>query len=370
MGDKFAKVKLAAVQASPVYLNREATVEKACALIKEAGAAGANFVGFPESFIPGHPVWYLYDISAAGSRAMDLATELYKNSVVIPGPETDRLCAAAAEAGVYVVMGLCEKKANQTGTMYNTQLFIGPKGQILGKHQKMAPTLSEKLVHTGGSGRYLRTFPTEYGPVSGMICGENSNPLGVAIMAAEYSRIHVASWPNHFMPNHWASMHQSIAIASRNVAYACKTFVIAAAGVVNQEMADMIAITDSDREFLKDPLKTGGSMIIDPTGNIIAGPLNGDTEGILYADVDLEQTVRDHFVHDFGGHYNRPDQLRLLVNDAEVSLVERIGANGSGWTQSTSAVGQDSASDVNSLAEVDIDRAPANSLKDERKRVG
>jgi nitrilase len=224
MGDKFEKVKLAAVQASPVFLNREATVDKACKLIKEAGEAGANFVGFPESFIPGHPVWYLFEISAAGSRAMDLATELYKNSVVIPSPDTDKLCAAAQEAGVYVVIGLCEKKADQTGTMYNTQLFIGPNGQILGKHQKLVPTLTEKMVHTGGSGRYLRTFPTEYGPVSGMICGENTNPLGVAVMASEYTRIHVASWPHHFMPGHWASMHQSIEIASRNVAYACKAF--------------------------------------------------------------------------------------------------------------------------------------------------
>jgi nitrilase len=333
MGDNLAKVKLAAVQASPIFLNREATVEKACNLIKEAGEAGADFVGFPESFIPGHPVWYLFEISAAGSRAMDLATELYKNSVVIPGPETDRLCAAAQEAGVYVVIGLCEKKADQTGTMYNTQLFISPNGTILGKHQKLAPTLTEKMVHTGGTGRYLRTFPTEFGPVSGMICGENTNPLGVAVMAAEYTRIHVASWPHHFMPGHWASMHQSIEIASRNVAYACKAFVIAAAGVVNQEMIDLMAITDSDRAFLKNPLMTGGSIIIDPTGNIIAGPLNGDVEGILYADVDLEQTVRDHFVHDFGGYYNRPDQLHLVVNDAEIDLVERIGTNSGGWCQ-------------------------------------
>lgn len=354
MGDKFEKVKLAAVQASPVFLNREATVDKACRLIKEAGEAGANFVGFPESFIPGHPVWYLFEISAAGSRAMDLATELYKNSVVIPGPDTDKLCAAAREAGVYVVIGLCEKKADQTGTMYNTQLFIGPNGQILGKHQKLVPTLTEKMVHTGGSGRYLRTFPTEYGPVSGMICGENTNPLGVAVMASEYTRIHVASWPHHFMPGHWASMHQSIEIASRNVAYACKAFVIAAAGVVNQEMIDLMAITDSDRAFLRDPLKTGGSIIIDPTGNIIAGPLNGDVEGILYADVDLEQTVRDHFVHDFGGYYNRADQLHLVVNDAEVNLVERVGANGGGWCGTARPEDRDRASvrDADPMSEV------------------
>ena len=142
MGDVYSKIRLAAVQASPVFLNREATVQKACDLIAEAGANGADFVGFPESFIPGHPVWYLYDISAAGARAMHLATELYKNCVEIPSDAVDRLCRAAADAGVYVVIGITEKKANQTGTMYNTQLFIGRDGKIIGKHQKLHPTLT------------------------------------------------------------------------------------------------------------------------------------------------------------------------------------------------------------------------------------
>jgi nitrilase len=322
MGDVFPKLKLAAVQAAPAFLDREASVEKACRLIKEAGRNGADFVGFPENFIPGHPLWYYFD-PCNGKKAMQLATELYKNAVVIESDEVRRICQAAADAGVYVVMGLTEKKPNQTGTMFNTQLFIGRNGEILGKHQKLAPTIGEKMVHAGGSGRYLRTFPTEYGPVSGLICGENTNPLGVMTLAAEYTRIHVAAWPNHFMPDHWASMHQSILIASRNVAYACKSFVIAAAGTVSPEMIDILARSDFDREFLRDPKKTGGSAIIDPTGNIIAGPLDGDQEGILYAEANLEHCVTDHFVHDFGGHYNRADQLRLMVNDSSSELVQR-----------------------------------------------
>ena len=330
MGDVYPKVRLAAVQAAPVFLDREASVAKACELIREAGRGGADFVGFPENFIPGHPLWYYFE-PAPNKRSMDLATELYKNSVEVPGPHVEQLCRAAAEAGVHVVMGLTEKKPNQTGTMYNTQLFIGPDGAVLGKHQKLVPTIGEKLVHAGGSGSGLRTFPTEFGPVSGMICGENSNPLGVAVMASEYTRIHVAAWPNHFMPDHWASMQQSILIASRNVAYACKTFVIAAAGTVSPEMVELLAKSDFDREFLTDPKKTGGSAIIDPTGNIIAGPVDGDQEVILYADVDLEQTVRDHLVHDFGGYYNRPDQWRLLANDSTDELVERVGSNSAGW---------------------------------------
>jgi aliphatic nitrilase len=322
MGDTFPKLRLAAVQAAPVFLNREASVEKAVKLIKEAGTNGADFVGFPENFIPGHPLWYYFD-PANGKKAMRLATELYKNAVVIDSEDVRQICRAAAEANVYVVMGLTEKLPNQTGGMFNTQLYIDRNGRIIGKHQKMAPTIGEKMVHMGGSARYLRSVPTEFGPVSGMICGENTNPMAVMAMSAEYTRIHVAAWPNHFMPDHWASMHQSILIASRNVAYACKCFVIAAAGTVSPEMVDLLAHTDDDRAFLTDPKKTGGSAIIDPTGNIIAGPLDGDKEGILYADVDLEHCVTDRFVHDFGGGYNRPDQLQLLINDHDNVLVHR-----------------------------------------------
>jgi len=339
MGDIFPKVRLAAVQASPIFLNREATVKKACDLIREAGANGADIVGFPESFIPGHPVWYLYEMSAAGAKAMSMATELYKNCIEIESEDVDLLCKAASDAGVHVIIGVTEKKPNQTGTMFNTQLFINSAGKIIGKHQKLHPTLTEQLVHTGGSGSTLGAVQTEFGPISGLICGENSNPLAMGVLASEYTRVHVASWPNHFMPGHWSSMHQSIEIASKNAAYMCKAFVIAAAGTVNEEMAEMLALTDADREFLKDPTKTGGSMIIDPAGNIIAGPMPGDQEGILYADVNLEDTITNHLVHDFGGYYNRSDVLRLFLNDTEEQLVYRASGqtDASWWTPEVEA---------------------------------
>lgn len=332
MGDIYPKIRLAAVQASPIYLNREATVKKACDLIREAGANGADIVGFPESFIPGHPVFYIYEMSPVGARAMKMATELYKNCVEISSEDVDLLCKAAADAGVNVVMGITEKKPNQTGTTYNTQLFISSTGKIIGKHQKLHPTLTEQLVHTRGCGSTLGTVQTEFGPISGLICGENSNPLAMGVLASEYTRVHVASWPNHFMLDHWSPMRQSIEIASKNAAYVCKAFVIASAGTVNEEMIEMIAITEEDKEFLRDPSKTGGSMIIDPAGNIIAGPMPGGQEGILYADVNLEDCITNHLVHDFGGYYNRPDVLRLFLNDEEEQLVHRAsGKKDSTW---------------------------------------
>jgi nitrilase len=159
MGDEFPTVRLAAVQAAPVWMERDATIEKACALIREAGAAGAQLVGFPENFVPGHPNW-IYFHPVTSPKAFGFSVELYKNSVEIPSAATDELCRAAAEAGVYVVMGLTERRPNQTGTLFNTQLFIDRHGTIVGKHQKLVPTIGERVVHTGGAGATLRTFPS------------------------------------------------------------------------------------------------------------------------------------------------------------------------------------------------------------------
>ena len=197
MGDVYPVVKVAAVQAASVFLDREGSTEKACRLIREAGRNGARVIGFPEGFIPAHPVWYHHH-SATGALSNRLATELFKNAVEIPGPETDALGAAARDANAYVVIGACEKMPNTTGTMFNSQIYIAPDGTLIGKHQKIMPTVGERLVHMGGFGDTFGAFQTEFGPMSGLICGENSNPLAVFALTAEGTRIHVMSWPNHF----------------------------------------------------------------------------------------------------------------------------------------------------------------------------
>src|SRR5215472_3233885 len=197
MGDAYPVVKVAAVQAASVFLNREGSTEKACRLIREAGAQGARVIAFPESFIPAHPVWYHHH-AATGALANRLSVELFKNAVEIPGREVEALGAAAHAARAYVVIGVCEKIPNTIGTMFNTQLYIGPDGVLIRKHQKIMPTVGERLVHTGGHGDTFGAFASEFGPMSGLICGENSNPLAVFALTAEGTRIHVMSWPNHF----------------------------------------------------------------------------------------------------------------------------------------------------------------------------
>src|SRR3954463_14359312 len=136
MGDQYPVLKVAAIQAASAFLDREASTEKACQLIREAGRSGARVIGFPEGFIPAHPVWYHHH-SATGAISNRLATELFKNAVEIPGPETQALGAAARDANAYVVVGVCEKNPNTFGTMFNSQIYFGPDGTLIGKHQKI-----------------------------------------------------------------------------------------------------------------------------------------------------------------------------------------------------------------------------------------
>ncbi|MEX2496238.1 MAG: nitrilase-related carbon-nitrogen hydrolase, partial [Woeseia sp.] len=175
MGDEYPVVRAAAVQAASVFLDREMSTAKACDLIREAGRNGADIIAFPEGFIPAHPIWFHFH-PGTGRLSTDLSVSLFKNAVEVPGLEIAALQEAAAEAGAYVVMGICEKVRNTTGTLFNTQVFLGPDGALLAKRQKLMPTVGERLVHTGGHGDSLAAVNTTFGPISALICGENSNP--------------------------------------------------------------------------------------------------------------------------------------------------------------------------------------------------
>jgi aliphatic nitrilase len=317
MGDVYEKVRVAAVQAASVFLDREGSTEKACRLIREAGANGARVIGFPEGFIPAHPVWYHHH-AATGTLANKLSVDLFKNSVEIPGPETDALCAAARDVNAYVVIGVCEKMPDTLGTMFNTQLYIGPDGRLIRKHQKIMPTVGERLVHTGGHGDTFGAFVTEFGPVSGLICGENSNPLAIFALIAEGTRIHVMSWPNHF-PTSGDPLRNRVAIDSQAFAQMSKAFVISACGTVDERMIEMLEPSPESEKFLRDPNCCGGSLIVNPMSRIIAGPM-GPEEGILYADCNMDLAIQMKLRHDFAGHYNRPDIFQLHVNRAAPQL--------------------------------------------------
>ena len=319
MGQASERVRVAAVQAAPAFLDRNGSVGKAVGFIEEAGRRGVDVLAFPEGFVPAHPVWYHFH-PATGAKSLELATRLFQNAVEIPGPDTELLCAACERAGVNAVIGVCERRPRTTGTLYNTQLFIDRRGRILGKHQKLTPTVGERLVHAGGHGDTLQVFDTDVARVSGLICGENSNPLAVFAMAAEDTQIHVASWPNHFSRNEHA-IADAITFATRSLSYECSCFVVNACGIVSPEMLAELPYAEGDSEFLEDARHGGGSSIIGADSMVVAGPMPGDEEGLLVADVDLADCVRAKLVHDYSGHYNRADVFSLIIDRSVPAIV-------------------------------------------------
>ena len=323
MGDKYPVVKVAAVQAASVFLDREGSTQKACRLIREAGKNGARVIGLPEGFIPAHPVWFHHH-SATSAIANKFSVELFKNSVEIPGPEIDALCEAARDANAYVIVGVCEKMPNTIGTMFNTQVYIGPDGTLIRKHQKIMPTVGERLVHMGGFGDTFGAFPSEFGPMSGLICGENSNPLAVFALTAEGTRIHVMSWPNHF-PTSGDPLRNRVSIDAQAFAQMSKAFVISACGTVDEDMISKLEVGPESARFLRDPDSCGGSVIVAPNSRILAGPL-GAEEAILYAECNLELGVLTKLRHDFAGHYNRPDIFQLQINRSAPHIYTVHGA--------------------------------------------
>ncbi len=326
MGDEFPKVTVAAVQAAPVYLDREATVERACRLIEEAGRRGARVIGFPEGFVPGHPLWYHFH-PATGPRSREYATRLFKNAVAVPSPATEALGQAAQRAQAYVVIGVCEKVPATVGTLYNSLLFFDPHGRVVSVHRKLTPTVGERLVHAPGMPVGLRVLETEYGGISGLMCGENSNPLAVFALIAQQTMIHVASWPN--LPGRgMLARSERALLAGRAFAFAAKAFVLNCCGTVTDEMVEVLAYTSDDRAFLRRRDLTGGSSIVGPTGDAIAGPL-GSEDGILCAEVDLEACLSERMVHDFAGHYNRPDVFEVRVHSRGPQMLRWSGEDDS-----------------------------------------
>ncbi|MCC6474990.1 MAG: carbon-nitrogen hydrolase family protein [Burkholderiales bacterium] len=306
MSDSYPKFKVAAVQAEPVALEREATVQKACSLIEEAGRNGARVIALPETFIPGHPEWLSF--YPPGESMARFYRAFFNNSVEVPSPTTQRLGQAARKAGAYVAIGINERVPGSMGSLYNSLLFLDPEGKVLGVHRKLVPTRTERLVHAAGDGSTLNVYPTRYGGLGGLLCGENTNSLARFALLAQGEKIHTAHWPS-FPTRHSRDGLDGIDIRIRYHAYEGKIFVVSASAVFGKSSIERLCKSEASRSLVE----PGGSVsaIIDPYGKHIAGPLF-DEEGILYADVDLELMIDAKTLHDVVGNYNRFDVLSLL----------------------------------------------------------
>lgn len=299
------RVKVAATSFIPAFLNKTVSTERVCKLIRKAASDGAAIIGFPETAIPGYPGWG-QSIPAEGPKAMDLCIRLFKNSVEVSGPETEEISQACSEGNIYAVVGVNECMRGTTGTMYNTQLFFGPDGTLLHKHQKFVPTVTERLVHAPGTTGSASTIETEFGRVSALICGENMNPLAVYSVSLDYPVIHVASWPPHFAPD--TDTLRAILTLSQAEAQMLGSFILNSVSIDDDEAIKTYSTGQdvSVREGLERQRGTMGATMIAPSGRVIAGPLPPG-EDILYAEIDIEDVFAAKMNIDVAGHYNRPD---------------------------------------------------------------
>ncbi len=319
------RFKVAAVQAAPVFLNLGASVGKACQIISDAGREGARIIGFPEGFLPGHPHWFHFE-PAVNRRSMEFNAKLWHNALEVPSAETAALCDAAKQANAYVVMGCCERIPGSSGSLYNSLLFIGAQGEVLGKHQKLVPTHAERVVHAQGKRNHaVVCVPTEFGgALGGLICGEHFNPLARFSLIAKGELFHVGSWPANFAEGHHQMMYEAKNFAGRAHAFEGKLFVINAAGVISDEMKHILC-PSPEKESVFGSMG-GGSAIIGPNGEYIAGPL-GDKEEILYGELDLSKMAAGKILHDICGHYQRHDIFNLTLNEEEPQLFRDSSAS-------------------------------------------
>lgn len=313
MSAKYARFTAAAVQAAPVWMDTAATVSKACGLIREAAANGARLIAFPEVYVPAYPYWNWLMTPFEGSRFF---RELYKQSILVPGEETERLCEAARAHRCYVVMGVNERSPISMGTIFNTNLVIGPDGQILGVHRKLVPTFAEKLTWGYGDGSSIRPYETELGRIGTLACGENTNTLARFALLAQGEQVHVANYPGFPFTSRY-SMTEAIRIRAASHAFEGKVFVVVSSSVITPEIVDSVCSTEAQRRQMQER-PASISVIYGPDGQPACEPLV-DVEGIVYAEIDVEREIELKQFHDIVGHYNRFDVFSLRLNRRQIT---------------------------------------------------
>ena len=307
---ELAKFTAAAVQASPGFLDTDATVDKACRLIAEAASNGAKLVAFPEVFIAGYPYWSWVMNPVEGSPWFE---KLCRSAIEVPGPEIRKIAQAAARHKVNVVIGVNERHPQSIATLYNTLVTINDEGKIIGRHRKLVPTWAEKLTWANGDASSLRVHKTSIGPLGALACGENTNTLARFSLLAQGELVHVASYIALPVAPKDYDMAEAIRLRASAHCFEGKVFTVIACSTVSEEIVEAMAQTHPEaRELLARP-NSAFSGVIGPDGRVVGEPLI-DKEGIVYAEIDLNRCIQPRQMHDITGHYNRFDIFDLQVN--------------------------------------------------------
>lgn len=296
-------LKVAVVQAAPVFLNLEASITRAIELIGEAASQGAKLIVFGETWVSGYPAWLDYCPDAAlwnHEPAKEVFAQLRQNSLVIHSEHTQRLSRAVKDHGTILVIGVNERieQGPGNGTLYNSLLIFDSDGSIKNHRRKLMPTYTERLVWGMGDGKALNAVDTSVGRLGGLICWEHWMPLARQALHDSGEDIHVAVWPTV------NEMHQ---IASRHYAFEGRCFVIAAGSMLRvRDLPTQLEVSRDLRDKPEHLLLRGGSSIIAPNGDYVVEPLF-DEEKIIIAEIDLKMIDRERMTLDVSGHYQRPD---------------------------------------------------------------
>ncbi len=303
---------VAAIQAAPVYFDAMATARRAAERIAEAAEAGAWLAVLPESYVPGYPDWIWKVAPRTSSPSAEpfnsFQRRFAEQAIAVPGPETDLIADACRAHGIMAAVGVTERPS-RAGTLYNTLLYFGPDGAIVGRHRKLVPTFSERLVWGQGDGTTLRTIATDHGILGGLICWENFMPLARTALYAQGEQIHVA--PTQDEGERWLTAVRHIAVEGR--------MWVVSVGTLLRE-------TDLPRDLAAlgvyapgELITPGDSAIVDPLGRVVAGPAHG-VETILYADADPTEALHARRGFDAVGHYGRADVFALAVKGVAIPL--------------------------------------------------
>jgi nitrilase len=291
----FGTVRVGAIQATPVILDSDATIDKAVDLLNKAADDGVQLAVLPETFVSLYPSGSWAHQAARFGGFDEMWERMWENSVDVPGPEVDRIAAVCGERDLWCVMGVNERESERPGSLYNAMLTIGPQG-LVAKHRKLMPTQHERLFHGIGAGNDLRVIATPLGRIGGLICWENHMPLARYALYRQGPQIWVA--PTADDGDGWLASMRHIAIESGAYVVSVPQYIPRSA------FPDDFPVPLPDREVLGN----GGAAIIDPSGDVVAGPLYGE-EGIVVAACDLREGLHAKRFFDAVGHYGREEVL-------------------------------------------------------------
>ena len=309
--------KVAVVQAAPVFMDLNASIDKAIELIEEAANKGAKLIAFSECWLPGYPWWIWLSAPANNIKYF----QKYHDNCLVPGSENfDRICAAAAENNILISMGASER---DHGSLYISQFLIGEDGDLIKARRKLKPTHVERTVFGEGDGSDLEVSQTSLGRIGQLNCWEHLQPLTKYAMYAMHEQVHVAAWPAFSCYPQAYSLGPELSISiSRVYAAEGQCYVLAPCSVISQEMIDLLVESPEQEQLI---LAGGGhARIFGPDGSTLCEPIPEKDEGLLYADIDLGAITIAKSFADPVGHYSRPDVTQLLLNRSAIPPMQII----------------------------------------------